>query len=318
MSDPELSGEDIMKQNMAAFEAGEDIPHETDMVESSEGLEGDVVGEEPTEDVDNFEGDVDNLEPEEVSELAKKDGYITKEDWVESGKPAEDYMTQAEFEKVGEIRDGKQSRQQIAKQLVQNEALVKEVLDNQRKAIAEAEDRARNETIAKLRAEQKDAIEFGETEKALEIERKVAEHQTPEPAKPQIDDSVQTFFNENKDWYNNHQGARDLLNFELSRSKDKNLPFDDAIGPAMDKVKSQFNYLFDNAPAETPAVERKPDDKPLARPRAISEKSRRPSSAKPSGKKTFNDAPAEMRPMLRKAAKVAKMSESDYMEGYLA
>ena len=293
----ELTGEEILAQNMAALDAGEDIPHENDQ-------EYDYSDDDP--DLDPQE------EPQEEDDATdqplKEPSHMSEDEWVASGKDPDDYMSQDEFDRVGNMReDNSLTRTKMAKKIVQTEALMKEMLANQNAMIQKAEERTRDETIAKLRKEQKDAIDYGETEKAVDLERKISEQEKPAEkptAEPQLQPSVQTFYENNDDWYNVDPGATGLLNVELKRAQRQGLDFDDAIGPAMDKVKGQFSYLFPDAPQKA----QKPQ-----RPRAVSERSRARPSAAPK-KKTFNDLPPETRIIAKKAAKVSGLSESEYME----
>jgi hypothetical protein len=309
MSEAELSGEEIMSQNLAALNAGEDIPHSDDSFPEAHENEPE---QEYAEESEGDEYSDDDQSEEELSEIAKKDGYMTKEDWEASGKDPDDYVSQEDFERVGELRDDKSfTRQKMAKELVQTQSMVKEMLNNQNAMIRDAEERARNETIAKLKEEQKQAVDYGETEKAIEIEREINKQEKPvdnTPSQPNNPEGMDEFYQTNNDWYGVHNGATDLLNVHLTRSQRDGIEFKDAIGPAMDKVKVRFGEVFGDEPA--PASNQK---NPLVRPRATSEKSRRPAGVQ-AKKKTFNDLPPEMRSFAKRGAKMSGLTESEYME----
>ena len=309
MSDEQLSGEEIMAQNMAALDSGEDIPHDDgDFPEPLESVDEPDIEDDPEGEGEPFADDPDDPEP--ISEEARKAGYQTKEQWVERGNDPDDYLSEADFNKVGDLQRNKDefSRHKLSKELVKSQRLTQEVLANQEKMLRESEERVRTETIDKLRKEQKEAVEYSDTEKALELEREISKHEKkpePEPKKSDVSDSVQEFHDKNNDWYGVDRGSTDLLNVELGRAQRKGLDFDEAIGPAMAKVKANFSYLFDDEPAAEPAK--------APRPRATSERSRARPSAKPKSR-TFNDLPPEMQQFAKRSAKAAGMSEKEYME----
>ena len=300
MSDEELSGEQMMAQNMAALESGDEMPHSDDSYVES--------------DSDAIEDDGDNIEheeafiEEEVSEAAKKDGYMSKEDWVASGKDPEGYMSADEFARVGDLRDGSLTRQQLSKQLVQQQAALKEIIANQNKIAKETADRVRQETIAELEATKRKAIDYGDAEKAIEIDREI-HRQTVEPVQQEanpVQNDMQAWYEANDDWYGTHNGASDLLNVELKRSERQGIPFGEAIKSAEAKVKGQFGYLFGDTPQEKPET---------ARPRSLSSQSRKPASSA-RAKLTIKSLPPEMQGMALTVIKKTGITEQEYMESY--
>lgn len=321
-----LDGMDIIAQNMAALESGEELPFTGEIVESSEVVEevAEVVTEEATDDVtEEAANDIDNNDVvEEAAEETPEKilGHQTKEQWVESGKDPDDYLTKEEFDRVGKLKDGN-SIVDVAKSQVRTEAILKDFIKNQESMLSEARANERKKLLAELNAEKEEAINFRETEKALEIDEKIRQEEAkaePEPEKEQdnnLDPAVKTWYDNKPKWYNTHPSATDFLNYQLNIGHQNNLSFDDAIGPATEKVKQKFPELFDDEPA--PKKEAK-KEKPLVRPRSPSEKSARKSPVTANKPKTFNDAPPEVRPFLKQAAKAANMTESEYMEIYEA
>ena len=292
----------MMQENMAAMDAGEEMPHTGDPEDAAVEESIDPVTEPDPE---------PNAEPEE--DIAKKDGYMSKEDWIASGKDPEQYMTQEDFERVGQLRDDKSvTRQQLSKEYVQTQAMLKEVMKNQQKMLTDAEERVRAETLASIEKQQKEAIEDGETEKAIELEREKLKHtekpdDTPDDT-PQIEAGVQDWVDKNSSWYSVDQSATNLMNIELKKAQDKGLSFSEGSAQAEAKVRKHFSYYFDDE---------QPEEKPAPRrPSAVSERSRRKPEASKS--KTFNDLPAEMRSMAKKVAKQSGMTEAEYMESYTA
>ena len=308
MSGEELTGEQIMAQNMAALESNEEMPHDDgDFPEQPEAIDEPEVEPEAEPEVEP-EG-----EPEPISEEARKAGYRTKDEWVEQGGDPDEYLSEADFNKVGDLQKDKDgyTRHKLSKELVQTQRMVQEMMRDQKAMISDTEERVRNETIAKLKAEQKEAVDYGDTEKALEVEREINAEKDkakkPEPAaEPEIHKVASDFMQSNDDWYNVHQNATDLINVELRRCEKNEVPIEEAFDLSLSKVKNRFPELFDDVPTK------KAIEKP-ARPRATSEKSRVKPSAKPK-KGTFNDLPPEMRQYAVKAAKVSGLTEAQYME----
>lgn len=295
----ELSGEEMMKANLEALDNDESIPHEEEM----------PITSEPEEEVEEVE---ESVEPEEeISEAAKKDGYMTKDAWIASGKDESDYKTQEEFDRVGELRDGDMTRQQLSDMAVRLESGIADLNKAMGDVAKEASERGRQEAIKDLKDKQQEAIDVGDTEGAIKLEKEIGQKQIepkePEPEPTGLPPEIQTWLNKNDDWYGIHKDASGFLDVELGRSAKKDISFEDAIGPAMERVKAQFGYLFGQA-----EVEKKP--KPPAN---ISEQSRRkPSSAKKIYR--WEDIPEEAaRKVARMTARKTKMNENDYVKSYL-
>ncbi len=302
MSD-DISGEEMLAQNMAALESGEDMPHvDYDEGEQAEHTEDAIVEDSEPEVVEDIE--------EEVPEAAKKDGFMSKQEWIDAGKDPDEYMTPAEFARVGELRDGSDTRQKLAKQLVQQEAVLKEIIANQNKMQSDTEARVRAETIQELEAKKKEAIDYGETEKAINIDREIQQHesqanQAQQPEVTPVQQDMEAWYKNNDDWYGTHTNATDMLNVELKRAERQNIPFNEAVKAAEAKVKSQFGYLFDSN--EKPAAE--------VRPKAISTKSRKPAK-QAKAKLSVKSLPPELQAMARQVIKKTGITEQEYMESY--
>jgi hypothetical protein len=302
MTDKELSGEEIMKANMEALDKGEEAPYPD--VESTETVE-EVVETEELEEVEEVVEEV-----EETSEVAKKDGYMTKQQWIDSGKPAEDYMSEEDFIKVGELRDGDDTKQQLSKKLVQMERTLKDVVTNQRSMIDSATEKAREETLASLNEQKKEAIEFQDAEGAANIERQIVEAEANKPAevdKNAPSDEMQAWYNENESWYNVDGAATGLLNSQLVKYEKEGKPFSEGVELAMETVKKHFAYHFED-------VETKTTSKPT-RTRVATEKSQKKSTST-KNTKTFADLDPDEAQIAKVGAKMAGMTESEYMENY--
>lgn len=291
MSEEEKTGEQLLEENMAAYHAGEEVPYE----EEGDLIQPEAPGAEP---------------PAEEPGYAEKDGFMTKEDWVAAGNDPEDFLSQDDFERVGQMRDDKSiSRQQMAKANVQMEAAMRDLIASNQEMIRKAEERARADERAKLQAQQKEAIEYGNTEEAIKIEREMVnlereQFHPQEPQQPQVDAEVQAFYNENSYWYGKSQGATELLNVNLAKSEREGIPFNVAIGSAMAKVKKAYPDYFDE-PKQPSQPQRMP-------PRGMSERGRAP--AKREKRYTLNDLDEGLRPFARQAMKASNMSEHDYVK----
>jgi len=311
MSEP--SGLQIMQENMAALESGEEAPHNDDTVYEEAAPDEPITEPVETEEVVDDEPIDEVVEPE-VSELAKKDGFMSKDDWVASGKAEEDYMTPEEFSKVGELRDDSNiTRQQLSKQFVQMESNMNEMLKSQRQIVEDARKSERDKVIAELKAEQKEAVEYQDTEKALEIERKINDEKAKAEEKPEVkpdenkpSQAMSDWHGSNDHWYGVDEGASNLINSELIKSEKAGLPFEEGIIKAEARAKKYFPQYFDDIAEPEPEVKIPP------RPRSVSETSRR--KTKTESKKTFKDLDPAIQVFARKAAKASGMTETEYME----
>ena len=317
MSDP--SGEEILKANMAALEEGKDLPYGDDYEpteEPPEDIKEDIKQEEPEEvdDAEELEEELDEDIEEEIDdeseEIAKKDGYMTKEEWVASGKDEDDYMTQEEFAKVGKLRDGKETRQQLSKKFVQMESTMKELVTSTNKMIEDAKSKERAKVLAELQEQKKEAIEFQDAEGAADIERKIVAHEAEEPVKKEaiiddVPDEVKTWYDSNDSWYNVDAAATGLLNAQLVKHEKSGKPFSEGIELAMSLVKKNFPYHFEDGEPDTKEI-------PTRRPRVASEKSQKRKSQVKT--KSFADLDPEMAKIAKKAAKASGLTEAEYME----
>jgi hypothetical protein len=282
----EQDGLAMMQANMDALDSGEEIPHDEVMPESSEpeSQAADSQDDAPT----------------------RKTGakHMTKEEWEADGRDPDEYMSQDEFDRVADFKD--ESKLDISRKLARMEGLLKETVKSQSQMVSDAKEKARQEAIAELRDKQQEAIDDDDTKKALEIEREIQKETEKEKveATPKVDQGMQEWYNNNKGWYGQDQTATTLINMELQKSEAAGIPFEEAIKTAEARAKKHFPMYFDDAPEQ---------EKPAARPRQMTETSRKP-ARQTEKKKTFNDLPEEMRVIARKAAKASGLSEADYME----
>ena len=310
------SGEDIIKANMKALEEADEKGEEVVLPfdEESALKEPEKPVDEPIEKAIDEPQDEpkETVEEPELDEIAKKDGYMSKEDWVASGKPEEDYMSKEDFAKVGELRDGDETRQQLSKKLVQMEAALKDVVTNQRSMIDDAKEQTRLETLAQLQEKKKEAIEFQDAEGAANIEREIvaAEKQEPAEAVAESNPTLDAWYAKNDSWYNVDANATSALNVQLQKHEKAGLPFEEGIELAMDVVKKHFPYHFDDA--EIPAA--KDQDVPTrVTQRAVETSSKKAASKKT---KTFADLPESERKIAKAGAKMSGLTETEYMEQY--
>ena len=314
------TGEEIIADNMKALEAADEsgeelkLPYpDADSVKEPEkpveGEEAEVVAEVKEEEKEP-ESEAETVE---VDEIAEKDGYMSKEDWIASGKPEEDYMSKEDFAKVGELRDGGETRQQLAKKLVQMEASLKDVVTNQRSMIDDAKEQTRQTLLAELQEKKKEAIEFQDAEGAAKIERDIVKAENDKPAEVQdeVSPEVKSWYDSNSSWYQVDAAATGALNVQLQKHEAAGLPFEEAIPKAMEVVKKHFPYHFDGE------AEAKPKEKEI--PTRVTARAVETSQKKAESKKTrtFADIEdAEERKIAKAGAKMANMTEEKYMENY--
>jgi len=302
MSDEELSGEEMIARDLAALNADEpdEVVNDPDEVDEVD----EVVDDQYEEDE----------EDEEEKPKKKIYGYISEDDWVAAGNDPEDYLTAEQYQKVGKMRDDNTiTKHALAKNQVLLEKTLNEVLANQNKMLQESNDRVRQEERAKLEAAKAEALEYGNAEDAVKIHDKIRDLEKPveQPQQAPVPESVERFFNNNKDWYGAAKAPTEFLDYQLQRNQDmlndaraKGIPFDEAIKPLVEKTREAFPMYFD-APK-----------KPKPRPKQMSERS---SVAPKARGKTYSikDLDPEMRGYARSMIKRVNANESDYVKELL-
>jgi hypothetical protein len=286
----ESSGEQMLARDMAAFEAGEEA--------SSYEEEPAAVAEEIAE----------------VEEPSEIDGarHISKADWIKQGKDPDDYLSAEEFKRAGELKGS--SNMKLAKQLSQQENMMKELLKNQQAAIDNAAAKARADALAEIEARQKEAIDYNDAETAIKLEREKMALQPkaePEPKKQEVESEIKDFYDKNDHWYNVSPAATELLNVKLKQQEKAGKPFSEGIVAAMAVVKSKYPEFFDDDGESAPA---KAEAAPAIRPRSAVETSRAPRQKTGGEKLTFASLDPSMRDVARKMAKQVGMTEQQYME----
>lgn len=280
-------------------------------------------------DMENFDaGEASNLNPGDAEPAKKSDAKrMSKEDWVKSGRAEEDYLSEAEFNRVADLKD--QNHLELSRNFVRVESLLNKTIKGQEKLANDAFERGKKETITDLKAQQDVAIEADDTKKALEIEREITKETAKKPeavaddsAGP--DDAVlaheqQQWNTNNSHWYGVDQSATNLLNVELTRAEKDGLPFMKGIERAEAKVKKHFPYYFDDAGNDdTGGDDDTTINKTTTKPRHITEKNRKPGDRTTDKKKTFADLPEEVREVAQRSAKTSGLTEEEYMKSYEA
>jgi hypothetical protein len=216
-------------------------------------------------------------------------------------------MTKEQFAKVGKLRDdSKLSRQKLAKQLVKMETVMNEVVTNQQRMIDEAKAAERAKTLAELKAKKKEAIEFKDTEEALEVDRQIVKLESETPKKTAKTEE-EVWYDANKHWYANDVAAKGLVNAHLAKCEAQGLPFSEAIKGAEAKVKKAFPYHFDDDVKETKETAEK-----IPTRRAAVEKSSKPLTEQKKTRK-FSDLDPALASIARRAAKASGLTEEQYM-----
>lgn len=291
MSDEEKTGEELMKEGLAALGEVEREPYQpTNEVEEPTLEVEDTI--EPTKDKKEYP---EGWEPH----------YETLEEWEAKGKDPADYLTKEEFDRVADLRDnyGEYTRQDLAKTNVMLQKSVQEMMEKSAQMVRDAEERGRQQERQRLEAAQKEAIDYGNAEEAVEIQKQINELEAPvqQPVQPQVQPEVQQFYEQNKYWYDADSNAATLLNVHLGRAEAQGIPFEQAIQPAMQKVRESYPQYFDEAP------------KPKLKPKQMSER------GKPVQKRekryTFKDLPdPSMVTVAKRMIRSTGMSEHDYVK----
>jgi len=290
MISDDLSGEELLAKGLEAFNNGEEFEYEEP---------------EKTE----YQDIVDSEEP-------KKRGHMTREEWESSGKDPEDYLTEEEYNRVGEMRDDKSiTRQNLAKTNVQLQKAIQDLMSTNEQRFREIEEKARRDERDKLIAQQKEAIDYGNTDEALSLEKKIIQLDNPKPQPQQktVSPDVVEWHSQNNDWYGVSSAATEMMDVlmarasrdgTLARCEAQGLSFSDAVAPIVDKVKHNFPHLFDI----------KPQPKPQPRPMQATERSIKPKSEK---RYTLNDIHESQRQYARVGMKATNMTEHEYVKAML-
>ena len=180
---------------------------------------------------------------------------------------------------------------------------------NQVQMIDDAKKQARENVIRELEAQQKEAIDLGETDKVLQIERDInkqraAEPQPPTNQPPPLSPVAQDWFNNNSHWFGQDPSASNVMKVELDRLEARGVDEATAIKQAEAKVKKYYPAYFDDEPV------------PQRRPAAPVERGQRKSTG-PKKAYRFTDLPEAQRPIARKMAKQTGIKESDYVKQML-
>ena len=338
----EVSGLEMMQQNMAAVEAGEAMPHSGgDKLQVVDDIE-DVVQEPVQETEFEHEVNAETIKTEDLGieeqvdtelgaseeDIADKDGWESKEDWIARGMDEDDYLTREEFTAVGEIRDDKNiTRQTLAKQNVKTNKIMKEMQANMLRIIEDnrvnaqkdaqkqhSQDRVQYDNeIAALQAKLQEATDYGNTEDALKVQQEMMTKprpQEPQPVQQQLPPNVQAWGDSNAHWYGKHEGATQLLDIHMERlvNLKDGRQFEDLIQEAEGFVDTAYpGYILKPKAPEKPVREIK------ARPTNTSESSTTPKK-KVEKKYSYSDLPEEQRVFARQMAKATNTSESDYVK----
>lgn len=289
------SGEEMLKENMAAFDDGVDLPHDEEVVTRTDvDIEDDVQ--------------VDDV-ADPIEQIAQKDGYVSMEDWVAQGKDPDDYMTKEDFAKVGELRDGELSRQQLAKKFVQMESALSEFMREQKDITQRAREDERQKTLAELQNKKQEAIDFQDAKEAVKIQEEISRIENedkPVETVPDVDPDITKWLDDNGYWYNNSKQAQEVVNVSLAASEKQGVPFKEAIKIAENRARKVVPYLFDDDNTTTRIPQTRSETGVRRKPQEFND-----------GKKRFSDLgdPALIT-IAKKAAKASGLSESEYMEQY--
>jgi len=270
-------------------------------------LENDQHDEVSQELEESQEEPEEYIEQEEAEEEKPRGHIQSEEEWVAAGNDPADYLPADKYKRVGELRDGEDTRQQLSKKLVSMEYTLEQLMSKQVEMIEDAKAQTRENTIRELQAQQKEAIDLGDTDKALQIERDInKQRETPKDATPADPISNLTpvereWFGSNSHWFGRDQSASLLMSNELDRLEAANVPIEQAIQEAEKKVRDHFPYHFpqESKPARRPAS---PVERGQRKPRAEKRTYR------------FSDLPEGQRGFAKKMAKLTGMSENDYVK----
>lgn len=214
------------------------------------------VQEEDIQDEDNEieQEDRQDDDPEisEAKEVAKKSGWVPKEEYKGDPRSWVDYE---EFNRRAPLFE------KISAQNKQLKSLEKklEALANHTKTV---EQKTREKVIAELKAEQRRAVADGDTDAYDEVEEKLKavesedlpEFEEEEKSQPDIPPAVKAFAERN-DWFEKDQKmTRYMLAAVEDLVRTRKLTLDEAIEMAETEVKQVFAAKFKNPKKDKPAA----------------------------------------------------------------
>lgn len=235
------------------------------------------------------EGDdeVEIASPPTIDDYARSRGWTTKEEWVEAGKPEDDWRDAEEFLNFGLDRS-----KDMGRDLKELRGTVESMRSANVIAAREAAAQARAQERAKWEQVHDEAVELGDKDAAKQAVENIAK--VSAPAEPQVDPLVQQFRADNP-WFNTDPVAQSVA--IATAEQNKHLPIPDQLAAAKKAVESRF-------PEYAPKQETKPA-------KAVEVAQPSGTARPPKRGKTFHDLPKENQEAAR------ALQEADMLPGGL-
>lgn len=220
-----------------------------------------------TEEVKNAEVEQEEREAPEAPEFdyeaeARKEGWVSEEEWVEAGKPADAWKPAKDFYEAGqtilpiiqaklrkEQTERRKDQERFEKRLQKLENMGRETLKMQREAFEK-----------ELKAQRAKAIRDGDGEKVNQLDdqlQKVRQVEPEQPAAPQIDDASKaavSAFEDANPWYGSDENMTlyaDAAAMKL-RAENPQMPPDELLSLVANRTKAAFKVQSNK---RTPTVE---------------------------------------------------------------
>lgn len=245
--------------------------------------------------------------------VARADGWVSKEEWVASGKPSDKWKPAGEFNRHGQLY--KQQKGDLVAKIDEQARLTQEMARMFREQQEQAVAKARAEERAKLEEQMRDAWVRGDMDgynKA--VEQKVGMDKPATTQAPSIDPAIQEWGARNP-WFTNgfdevgiptNPAAADMAEFTARyRQARPGDPAIKAVEYAERKVKEKYADMF------------KPKAAPQAKAPAVSAGARGDSTKPPSPNASkFAKLSNEEQGIVRQMAKASGMTIEQYMANY--
>ncbi len=209
-------------------------------------------------DVDPPEGKTADpiVEADPLVTKAQKDGWTDKDAWVEAGKDPDQWVDAKEFVSRKPLYD---RNRELKRELKAERERTEKVAQY----AAKAGETARRQVLAELEAERLKAVEVGDTDGFLDVEKRIKEAEKEYPLPPteerasvaeEIPAPVKDFADRNAKWF---EKDKPMTVFMVESTKEYTAAgksLDEALKLAEADVKREFSHKFINPNKERPGA----------------------------------------------------------------
>lgn len=252
--------------------------------------------------------------PEEVK--ARSFGWVPKEDWVDSGKDAEDWKPARQFNKDSELygKINRQSQENVALKSKLND--VEKALQTLSEHHVKVAQQERDKVLRELKKQKVEALREDDLEVVVEIDEKIAEikqevkEEARQPQSPNVNPVIDQWLkNPDNNWYHEDFDLRDEADryFEFLTKTKKASSLEDALRMTEQRMKSKHPDKFGEAPVQVETPKRV--NKVIEQDDSVS-----PRKSSPQKKYTLRNLNESDRIVVKHSAKAAGVSEQEYVD----